>query len=133
MSGAVIQAQIQDILSNMDIVKDRIVSGYSTQGTRNPAIIQQEMELYTVKRDKNIYDAKFLEEQYQYQKTPKQRSQTLQEFVLLFFYVSLGIFSVALIVYAFLINGQSYSAAGKMLGLCIVMCLAITAILIKVA
>lgn len=133
MSGAVIQAQIQDILSNMDIVKDRIVSGYSTQGTRNPAIIQQEMELYTVKRDKKIYDAKFLEEQYQYQKTPKQRSQTLQEFVLLFFYVSLGIFSVALIVYAFLLNGQSYSAAGKMLGLCIVMCLAITAILIRVA
>jgi hypothetical protein len=133
MSGAVIQAQIQDILSNMDIVKDRIVSGYSTQGTRNPAIIQQEMELYTVNRDKKIYDAKFLEEQYQYQKTPKQRSQTLQEFVLLFFYVSLGIFSVALIVYAFLLNGQSYSAAGKMLGLCIVMCLAITAILIRVA
>jgi hypothetical protein len=133
MSGAVIQAQIQDILSNMDIVKDRIVSGYSTQGTRDPAIIQQEMELYTVKREKNIYDAKFLEEQYQYQKTPKQRNQTLQEFVLLFFYVSLGIFSVALIVYAFLINGQSYSAAAKMLGLCIVMCIAITAILIKVA
>jgi uncharacterized membrane protein YcjF (UPF0283 family) len=133
MSGADIQQDIQDILTNLDIVRDRIVSGYSAQGSRDPAIVQQEMELHTAQREKNIYDAKFLEEQYQYQKTPKKRSQTLQEFVLLFFYVSLGIFSVALIVYAFLINGQSYSAAAKMLALCIVMCIAITAILIKLA
>jgi len=133
MSGVFLKEQIQDILSNMDIVKDRILSGYSTQGSRDPAIIKQQIELNTAQRQKSIYDAKFLEEQYQYQKTPKQRSQTLQEFVLLFFYVSLGIFSVALIVYAFLTNGQSYSAAAKMLGLCIVMCIAITAILIKVA
>lgn len=89
--------------------------------------------LYNINLQKQMYDNKFVEEQYNYQKTPKKRGQTLQEFVLLFFYISLAIFSIALIIYAFLENGQSYAAAGQALLLCIVLTIAITAILIRVA
>ena len=89
--------------------------------------------LYNINLQKQMYDNKFVEEQYNYQKTPKKRGQTLQEFVLLFFYISLAIFSIAIVIYAFLENGQSYAAAGQALLLCIVLTIAITAILIRVA
>jgi hypothetical protein len=133
MSGQHILSQLKDVLANLDILQGRIRTGYATKETTDPATVQQELELYKTTSQKTTYDAKFLEEQYPYQRSPKRRTQTLQEFVLLFFYVSFAIFSVALIIYAFLEGGQSYSAAGKMLGLCLVLCLAITAILIRVA
>ena len=131
MSGEQLKSEITDILTNLDILKGRITSGY--EKTTNPAIIQQERDLHTTRTQKDMYDAKFLEEQHDYQKTPKKRNQTLQEFVFLFFYVSLGIFSIALTIYSFLTSGQSYSEAAKTLGLCIVATLAITAILIRMA
>lgn len=90
-------------------------------------------KLYNINLQKQMYDNKFVEEQYNYQKIPKKRGQTLQEFVLLFFYISLAIFSIALIIYAFLENGQSYTAAAQVFFLCILMTIAITAILIRVA
>lgn len=125
-------ASLQELLSTLDILKAKITSGYSPQNV-DQAIVQQEMDLHAATSEKSIYDSKFLEEQYPYQKTPKRRIQTLQEFVLLFFYISLGIFSVALIIFTFLENGQSYSEAAKMLGLCVILFLAVTAILIRVA
>ena len=135
MSGAVLYATVQDIKANIDILESRIKDGFVLQGTtnKNPAALQQERDLYTAKSQKGVYDAKFLEEQFPYQKSPKKRRQTLQEFVLLFFYISLAIFSLSVTLYAFLENGQSYSAAAKAFGLCIVLCIAITAILIRVA
>ena len=133
MSGQHILSQLEDILANLDILQGRVRTGYATMGTTDPAIVQQELELYKATSQKTVYDAKFLEEQYPYQKSPKLRVQTLQEFVLLFFYVSFAIFSVALIIFAFLEEGQSYTAAAKMGGMCVVLCLAVTAILIRVA
>jgi len=133
MSGQHILSQLEDILANLDILQGRIRTGYATMGITDPAIVQQELELYKATSQKTVYDSKFLEEQYPYQKSPKVRVQTLQEFVLLFFYVSFAIFSVALMIYAFLEEGQSYTAAAKMLGMCLVLCLAVTAILIRVA
>jgi hypothetical protein len=129
MSGT---ASLQQLLSTLDILKAKVMNGYAPQAA-DQATVQQHMELHATTSEQGIYDSKFREEHYPYQKTPKQRSQTLQEFVLLFFYVSLAIFSLALILFAFLENGQSYSEAAKMLGLCVVLILAVTAILIRVA
>jgi len=129
MSGT---ASLQQLLSTLDILKAKVMNGYAPQAA-DQATVQQHMELHATTSEQGIYDSKFSEEHYPYQKTPKQRSQTLQEFVLLFFYVSLAIFSLALILFAFLENGQSYSEAAKMLGLCVVLILAVTAILIRVA
>jgi hypothetical protein len=125
-------APLQELLSTLDILQAKITNGYSPQDA-DQATIQQQMELHAATSEKGIYDAKFLEEKYPHQHAPKQRGQTLQEFVLLFFYISLGIFSVALIIFAFLENGQSYSEAAKMLGLCVFLFLAVTVILIRVA
>ena len=131
MSGEQLKSEITDIIANLDILRGRIVSGYERKS--NPAMVQEQRDLHATRTQKDMYDAKFLEEQHSYQKTPRQRNQTLQEFVLLFFYVSLGIFSIALTIYAFLTSGQSYSEAAKTLGLCMVATLVITAILIRMA
>jgi ABC-type transport system involved in cytochrome bd biosynthesis fused ATPase/permease subunit len=133
MSGQAILSQLQGLLTKLDILQGRIKSGYAMRGTTDPAILRQEKESSEALAKARTYDAKFLEEQSSYQKNPKQRVQTLQEFVLLFFYVSFAIFSIAITIAAFLEDGQNYTTAAKVFGLCIVLALAITAILIRVA
>jgi hypothetical protein len=133
MSGQDLLSQIQGLLTKLDILQGRIKSGYATKGTTNPAILRQERESSEALSKARTYDSKFLEEQSSYQKSPKQRGQTLQEFVLLFFYVSFAIFSIAITIAAFLEDGQNYVTAAKVFGLCLVLALAITAILIRVA
>jgi uncharacterized membrane protein YcjF (UPF0283 family) len=102
------------------------------KNTFDSAQVKQQVDLNTKKNDKKIYDSKFLEEQFPYQSKSKKRRQTLQEFVLLFFYISLAIFCIAMMINAYLENGQDYWAAVKVLGLFVVIAVAITAILIRV-
>ena len=133
MSGQAILTQLQGIISNLDILQGRIKSGYSSKGTRDPAMLREVKMSSDALAKGRTFDAKFLEEQWNQQKSPKQRGQTLQEFVLLFFYVSFAIFSIAVTIAAFLEDGQNYMTAAKVFGLCIVLALVITAILIRVA
>lgn len=133
MSGQALLAQLQGILSNLDILQGKIKTGYASKGTTDPAVLRLQKESSDTLAKARTFDAKFVEEQSKYQKSPKQRGQTLQEFVLLFFYVSFAIFSIAVTIAAFLEDGQNYMTAAKVFGLCIVLALAITAILIRVA
>jgi hypothetical protein len=133
MSGQAILSQLQGLLTKLDILQGRIKTGFAMKGTTDPSILRQGKESSEALAKSRTYDAKFLEEQSSYQKNPKQRGQTLQEFVLLFFYVSFAIFSIAITIAAFLEDGQNYTTAAKVFGLCIVLALAITAILIRVA
>jgi hypothetical protein len=133
MSGQAILAQLQGILANLDILQGRIKTGYAEKGVTDPAVLREAKMSSDALSKARTFDAKFLEEQSNYQKSPKQRGQTLQEFVLLFFYVSFAIFSIAVTIAAFLEDGQNYMTAAKVFGLCIVLALAITAILIRVA
>jgi len=133
MSSQALHSQIQGIVANLDILQGRIKAGYATKGTADPAVLREKKESSDALAKSRTYDAKFVEEQAGYQKSPKQRRQTLQEFVLLFFYVSFAIFSIAVTIAAFLEDGQNYATAAKVFGLCIVLALAITAILIRVA
>ena len=121
------------MLGNLDILKSKILTDYMPQGNSDPAIIRQERDLFNATRKKTLYDAKFLEEQYVYQASPIKRKQTLQDFVLLFFFVSFAIFSLSIVIYSFLINGMSYEAAAKTLSLCIILGLLITVVLMKFA
>jgi len=133
MSGQALVAQLQGILSNLDILQGKIKTGYAAKGTMDPAVLREAKMSSDALAKARTLDAKFVEEQSNYQKSPKQRGQTLQEFVLLFFYVSFAIFSIAVTIAAFLEDGQNYMTAAKVFGLCIVLALAITAILIRVA
>lgn len=134
MAGVVIQGNIQDIRTKLDMVEGKIREAYADDISNSDAVIQQEVDLQKIKKDIQIYNAKFEEEKFPYQRSaPKKRRQTLQEFVLLFFYISFLIFSIAVTIFAFLHYGQSYTAAFNALILCIVVGLAITAILMRVA
>ena len=102
MSGQAILTQLQGIISNLDILQGRIKTGYASKGTRDPAVLRETKMSSETLAKARTFDAKFLEEQSSHQKNPKQRGQTLQEFVLLFFYVSFAIFSIAITIAAFL-------------------------------
>jgi len=121
--------QATTIRDSLHIFKSKIDD---TNNKLDAAQVKQQVDLNTIKNDKKIYDSKFLEEQFPYQTKTKQRRQTLQEFVLLFFYISLAIFCIAMMINAYLENGQDYSVAVKILGLFVVIAFAITAILIRV-
>jgi len=127
---------INDLINKATNIRDGLVRFKSKidvkRNNLDAAQVKQQVDLNTIKNDKKIYDSKFLEEQFPYQTKTKQRRQTLQEFVLLFFYISLAIFCIAMMINAYLENGQDYWAAVKVLGLFVVIALAITAILIRV-
>lgn len=134
MAGVAIQANVHDIRTKLAMVEGKIREAYADDVSNSPAVIQQEVDLYNAKKDIEIYNSKFEEEKFPYQTSgPKKRRQTLQEFVLLFFYISLLIFTIAVTIFAFLHYGRSYTAALNALILCIVVCLAITALLMRVA
>ena len=123
---------INDLINKATNIRDGLVRFKSKIDVKDAAQVKQQVDLNTIKNDKKIYDSKFLEEQFPYQTKSKQRRQTLQEFVLLFFYISLAIFCIAMMINAYLENGQDYSVAVKVLGLFVVIAFAITAILIRV-
>jgi ammonia channel protein AmtB len=113
----------------MDVLRSRVATAFR-KAKAQVGVATGTKEVYELKNQKKMYDAKFVEEQHGYQKIPKKRGQTLQEFVLLFFYISLAIFTVAMMIYAFL-EKQSYSSALGALIVCAGIALVITAILIR--
>lgn len=120
---------VNTLISNMDILRGRVSSAFDAAKGKTK-VSEGTKEIYEMETQKRMYDVKFIEEQQPYQTSPKKRGQTLQEFVLLFFYISLVIFTIAMMIYAFL-EEHSYSAALKALALGGGLALAITAILIR--
>jgi hypothetical protein len=90
-----LQKHLSVLLTKMDKIKEKITSGYAQLAPSDPATVNQQMTLSTVKNNQKIYNSKFLEENVPHQRTVKRRAQTLQEFVLLFFYVAFAIFTLA--------------------------------------
>jgi len=74
--------------------------------TSHITLNQNQVNEMTAKRDS--YDRMFQEEQIKYQ-NGKSRHQTLQEYVLLFFFVAYGVFTVSLALMTFTTEGQSAS------------------------
>jgi hypothetical protein len=124
-----LQKNLSVLLNKLDIIKERITSGYSQLAPSDPSTVNQQMKLSTAKNNKKLYNSKFLEEQYPNQRTIKRRAQTLQEFVLLFFYVAFAIFTIAFAATYFMQNNISGSIIA-ILG-CACFTLAFTAFLIR--
>jgi hypothetical protein len=127
------QNQISIFLNNLDLLKKRITTGYVQLGVSNPATVRQAMQLYGATSDKSIYDSKFVEEKYPEHKSFKQRKQSLEEFVLLFFYISYAIFAFAMSISSFVDNGNSYASAVACLLFFGLMSILITGLLIRYA
>lgn len=90
-----LQKHLSVLLTKMDKINEKITSGYAQLAPSDPATVNQQMSLSTVKNNQKIYNSKFLEENFPHQRSVKRRAQTLQEFVLLFFYVAFAIFTLA--------------------------------------
>ena len=127
-----LKIQLDDAVSTLITIQSTLTNALYNSG-RISLNTNEQLDVHNAERQKGIYDAKFLEEKYPYQGTPKRRRQTLQEFVLLFFYISFAILVIALMIYAYLENGNSFTAAAKVLGFSCIIALAMTGILIKIA
>ena len=93
----VIQSQINTALANMNS---------STPLTQDNVFIQSEIQ--KLKDQATNYDSQFEEEEAKLQAMGgKTRKQTLQEFVLLFFYISAVLFSVSVLVYTQIVEQNS--------------------------
>ena len=97
-------ATIQTILDEITILRDSITKSYNKMNTRsdmslsNDSISQAAVTALT--EEAATYDRKFEEAQYKFQANGgKSRKQTLQEFIILFFFVGYSLFTVSLIMY----------------------------------
>ena len=127
-----LKTQLDSAVTNLITIQSSLTTArYNIENTG--LYKNEQLDVGTAKTQKGIYDAKFLEEQYPYQGAPKRRRQTLQEFVLLFFYISFAILTIALMIYAYLENGNNMTAAAKVFGFSCIIALAMTGVLVKVA
>ena len=108
-----------------------IINGISTPAKD----LSMQKEIREFKEEAATYDTQFVEEESKLSRFGKKtRKQSLQEFVLLFFYVAIALLTCALVLYAFT-NVSEASAVGAV-QIFLVMCfttLVITALIIRSA
>jgi len=96
-------ATIQSILDEITVLRASISKSYTKKNTRdvsldNDSVSQAAVTALT--QEAATYDRKFEEEQHKFQANGgKSRKQTLQEFVILFFFVGYALFTISLIMY----------------------------------
>lgn len=126
--------RVQNLYNRITILESNISESYDKVIDRQVkgGGYTNEKELNDLKAEADAYDRKFEEEESKLQGLGgKTRKQTLQEFVLLFFFVAYGLFAVSLAVQAQITQGGN--AALKILGAMFFAGLLITGILIRYA
>jgi len=129
--------QVQGLLSNFTTVSESISRNYNsltTAGTTNLTQIDLTFEkgIRDMHSEANAYDREFEEEEAAAQVLGgKTRMQTLQEFVLLFFFVAYGIFTASIVLNTFA-RGQQ-SEALKIVGIMALVLLLIVCFIIQLA
>jgi len=91
---------VGDLKSRITNITDEL--NIITNGISTPAKdLSMQPEILEFKQEAGAYDAQFDEEQSKRTFGSKSRKQSLQEFVLLFFYVAIVLLTCALILYSF--------------------------------
>ena len=127
-------ATIQTILDEITILRDSITKSYNKMNTRSDMSLSNDSisqaTVAALKQEAATYDRKFEEEQYKFQANGgKSRKQTLQEFIILFFFVGYALFTVSLILYGRVVGSSTVKIFfGMLFGL-----LMISGILIRYA
>ncbi len=107
-----LKLQVQDLLDRYNTVKLR----FENPDSMNTTIQSVKGQTKTLNQQAEQYNREFEEEQAKFAALGgKTRKQTLQEFVLLFFFVSYLLFIVAMATYSSVTEGSS--AAAKMIGI----------------
>ena len=108
--------KISDVESSLIALKSSIQSNAS-ENLQNKAIDSSAPEIRELKEQEENYDRKFNDAKQELTVLGgKTRQQTLQEFVLLFFYVSYVVVTIAATLFVYSWN-QSVQEAGKVLAL----------------
>ena len=129
--------QVQGILTTFNMLKTTITKEYTTLttlGSTDTSSIDLtfQKEIRDMKAEANSYDREFEEEEAASQALGgKSRMQTLQEFVLLFFFVAYGIFTASIVLNTFA-RGQQAEAL-KIVGIMALLLLLVVCLIIQLA
>jgi hypothetical protein len=127
---------IQNLIDQLTIITANITKSYNNLNPRSSLAsadssdIKSQATIENLKQQAAEYDRKFEEAQYKFQVNGgKTRKQTLQEFVILFFFVGYSLFTVSLVLYSRATGGSPGTIFGGMLFLMLI----ITGIIIRYA
>lgn len=93
---------VQDIIDELTIVTASITKSYNnlSKSSLSSSDVQSQAKIDSLTQEAANYDRQFEEAQYKFQANGgKTRKQTLQEFVILFFFVGYALFTMSLIMY----------------------------------
>jgi len=93
---------VQDIIDELTIVTSSITKSYDnlSKSSSSSSDVQSQAKIDSLTQEAANYDRQFEEAQYKFQANGgKTRKQTLQEFVILFFFVGYALFTMSLIMY----------------------------------
>ena len=102
-----VSASVQGIIDELTILTASITNSFNNMNTRASTSKAQDNDILTQSTIKNLkdqadmVDRKFEEAEYKVQASGgKSRKQTLQEFVILFFFVAYAAFTISLVLYS---------------------------------
>ena len=127
-------ATVQTLIDTLTITTANISNSWTRKNTNSPDTssntVQSRATIETLKQQAADYDRQFEEAQYKFQVSGgKSRKQTLQEFVILFFFVGYALLTVSLILY-----GRAVGiSTGKIFGGMFFLMLIIAGIIIRYA
>lgn len=123
--------KVNTLIQEIKSLKSSITTNFNRIKTENPTLTF-EREIRDMKEEEKKYDREFIDEHTLY--GGKTRKQTLQEFILLFFYVSLGVFFISLAMITYVKTPEnSFKESLKVFGSGILISILLTAILIRYA
>lgn len=122
-----VKARVDSLINTLKTLKSSIIKSKASSVQNN---VLPNSEIDALKEEADRYDRKFEEEQYKFLLNGgKSRKQTLQEFVILFFFVSYALLTVSFIVYG---NAMDISTVKIFFGMLFIL-LMISGIIIRYA
>ena len=130
--GTMIQTPFINASTQVNTLVDELKQAINENANGDSSALLFKHEVLEMKRAARAHDVMFEEEETNAQsKGKKTRRQTLQEFILLFFYCSYAILSAAIVMYAYIEKGSS-NALG-VAGMMVVLAFVITGFIIRLA
>lgn len=127
-----VKSEVIDPIVTLKNEVDTLVSRLVNPVARMPSSSMMQNEIRHMEASAKAHDSLFEEAESKAQgKGKKTRRQTLQEFVLLFFFCSYALFTAAVCLYIYLQKG--ISEVFKVLGIMIIIALVIAGLIIRLA
>lgn len=122
---------VNNLIQEITSLKSSITTSFNRLKKENSSL-EFEREIRDLKEEEKKYDKEFVNEHTLY--GVKTRKQTLQEFILLFFYISLGVFFISLAMITYVKTPEnSLKESLKVFGAGFLIVILLTAILIRYA